>query len=61
MWVIGFKSSICFHNSKIAKLFYLLLVGSYCNRQSLCINSDQKLICEIQLLYVLDVESVEFF
>lgn len=32
-----------------------------CNRQSLCINYNQKLICEIQLLFALEVQSAEFF
>lgn len=61
MWVIVFKSSICFHSGEIARLFYLFLEGSYCNRQSLCITYEQKLVCEIQLLYTLGVEIVEFF
>lgn len=43
---------------KLQGFFYLFLAGNYYNRQSLCINYDQKLMCEIQ---VLDVESVEFF
>lgn len=57
LWVAVFKWSI-FH---IARLFHFFLAWICCNRQSRCINYDQKLICEIQLLFVLDVQSVEFF
>lgn len=45
----------------IARLFTSFLSWICCNRQSLCINYDRKLICEIQLLFALDVQSVEFF
>lgn len=55
-WVAVFKSS--FHT---ARLFHSFLAWICCNRQRLCINYDQNLICEVQLLFVLDVQSAEFF
>lgn len=57
-WGLQYLNQTGFH---VARLFHSFLAWICCSRQSLCINYYQKLICEIQLLFALDIPSVEFF